>query len=197
MLKIRDDLLISPGHPISSQDGWWAACSKAHINIVAIEDTIFMHWHQECGLLGSDKIARVGQQGYSLQSHHHDRTARICAFHTGTGRWNIMSLTTSPALRHPLSSLQPLPISDSHEYSASTNAERCMPLWSYMSLTREPSGRNGNTVVWSQYNDSSSSAIHCTHKKYNNPKGPQSQNWINEYLGIPDAKNTPEISFSS
>lgn len=34
-------------------------------------------------------------------------------------------------------------------------------------------------------------------QKYNNPKGPQSQNWINEYLKIPDVKNTPEISFSS
>lgn len=34
-------------------------------------------------------------------------------------------------------------------------------------------------------------------QKYNNPKGPQSQNWINEYLRIPDAKNTLEISFSS
>lgn len=33
--------------------------------------------------------------------------------------------------------------------------------------------------------------------KYNNPKGSQSQNWINEYLRIPDAKNTPEISFFS
>lgn len=38
-------------------------------------------------------------------------------------------------------------------------------------------------------------AVHT--KKYNNPKGPHGQNWINEYLGIPDAKNTPEISFSS
>lgn len=34
-------------------------------------------------------------------------------------------------------------------------------------------------------------------KKSNNPKGPQSQNRTNEYLRIPDAKNIPEISFSS
>lgn len=68
MSKTKGDLLISAGHPVSSQHCWWAACSEADINIVAIGDAIFMHWHQECGLLVSHKIARVGQRGYALQA---------------------------------------------------------------------------------------------------------------------------------
>jgi hypothetical protein len=43
-IKNREDLLISPGHLISSQNCWGAACSKAGINIVAIEETFFYIW---------------------------------------------------------------------------------------------------------------------------------------------------------
>lgn len=55
-VKNKENLLISPGHPISSQNCWWADCSKTDISIVATEEAIFTHWHQECDLLGSDKI---------------------------------------------------------------------------------------------------------------------------------------------
>ena len=67
MSKTREDLLISPGQPISSPNCWWAACSKADINIVAMEEVTFMHWYRECDPLGSDKVARIWPQGYSLQ----------------------------------------------------------------------------------------------------------------------------------
>lgn len=55
MAKTREDLLISPRYLISSQNCWWAVCFKAGINIVATEESIFMCWHQEHGLLGSEE----------------------------------------------------------------------------------------------------------------------------------------------
>lgn len=91
MSKTREDLLISPGHPINSQNCWGAACSKADINIVAREEAMFIHWHQACGLLGSDKIAKALQQGYSLQIiTTTPRKPSVCAFHTGPGSWNLI-----------------------------------------------------------------------------------------------------------
>lgn len=124
-----------------------------------------------CGLLGSNTTARVWQHGYSLQttatSSTDDRgsvrsrrgqAAELVPCHVFT-----MLLSGSGVLSPRL--LQSLAFSDSHEYSENTNTDRWMPLWSSRSLTRELSGRHGNTIVWSWYNDSRSSAIHCTRKK--------------------------------
>lgn len=99
MSKTREDLLISPGHPISSQNCWWAACSEADISIVAIEDAIFMHWHQERGLLVRDKIARVGQQGYCLQATTSTVNLGSVRFTLGQAGEISCHLVTSPALK--------------------------------------------------------------------------------------------------
>lgn len=105
------------------------SCSKADINIVATEKTIFTHWHQECDLLGSDTIARVWPRGYLLRTTTAtEKPGSVCF------RWvqaeEILSchVFTNPALRNPLSSLQFLAISDSHEYSENTHVDRGMPL---------------------------------------------------------------------
>lgn len=150
MAKTREDLLISPRYLISSQNCWWAVCFKAGINIVATEESIFMCWHQEHGLLGSEETRQRLEQGYSLQTT--TTTANLGPpSHTAPSRWNTtLSHFHRPIfLRNSFSFLQSLAINDFHEYLESTNADRRMPLWRYMSLTRELTERKGNTILWS------------------------------------------------
>lgn len=178
MSKTREDLLISPGQPISSPNCWWAACSKAdkycgdgrgHFYALISRMWSIRIWQ------GSQNLAtRLLFANHHPQQHHHWKPW-ICALQMGyPDDMASCHVFTNPVFRNPLSSLRSLATSDSHGHSQSTNMDRGMPLRSYTSLTSKLSGRNGNSIVWSQYNDSGSGAVYTVNTdKYKTQRDPK------------------------